>query len=161
MISFKILSKIKQKFAGSPVSELRDGEGTLLPTTLNLMVTDACNSRCVMCNVWDSKQEKEFTPSELSEILKDPLFENLKSIGVSGGEPTLRRDLPELFQVLAGKKGIRGISLITNALNESAAISQLDRCNGICKEAGVSFSVMVSLDGIGSVHDSVRGRKGS
>ena len=164
---FNLISRVKRKVA-EKISQHRnftadcpEGEIAPLPNTLNLMVTNICNSRCVMCNVWNRKQEKEFTPVELGEILKDPLFDKVKHIGVSGGEPTLRKDLPDIFRVLTRKKGIGGVSLITNALKADAVISQVEKCSHVCKEAQVPFSVMVSLDGIGRVHDLVRGRDGS
>ncbi|MCR4306372.1 MAG: radical SAM protein, partial [Candidatus Yonathbacteria bacterium] len=118
---FDIISGVKRK-AAEKFGQLRgpapgpEGEAAPLPETLNLMVNDICNSRCAMCNVWKRKQEKEFTPAELARILEDPLFDRLKSVGVSGGEPTLRKDLPEIFRVITRKKGIRGVSMITNAL---------------------------------------------
>ena len=164
---FNLISRVKRKVA-EKISQHRnftadcpEGEIAPLPNTLNLMVTNICNSRCVMCNVWNRKQEKEFTPVELGEILKDPLFDKVKHIGVSGGEPTLRKDLPDIFRELTRKKGIGGVSLITNALKADAVISQVEKCSHVCKEAQVPFSVMVSLDGIGRVHDLVRGRDGS
>lgn len=162
---FGFISKTKRRVADEiskhiNVDECPEGENAL-PTTLNLMVTDTCNSRCVMCNIWNRKQEKEFTPTQLAEILRDPLFNNLRHIGVSGGEPTLRDDLSDIFRVITGKKGIKGVSLITNALNADRVISQIDTCYLICKEARVPFDLMISLDGIGKVHDMVRGRGGS
>ena len=53
---------------------------------INLNANDVCNSRCVMCNIWQQKKEHEITPAELETILKDPLYKNVKHIGVTGGE---------------------------------------------------------------------------
>ena len=36
------------------------------PTTLNLLVNDICNSRCVMCNIWQQKRDIELTPEQLA-----------------------------------------------------------------------------------------------
>lgn len=164
---FDIISGVKRK-AAEKLGRLRghadgcgEGGGAPLPVTLNLMVNDICNSRCVMCNVWKRKREREITPSELAAILEDPLFDRLTSVGVSGGEPTLRKDLPEIFGVITRKKGIRGVSLITNGLKADAVIARVEKCYGVCKDAGVNFSLMVSLDGVGPVHDIVRGREGA
>ncbi|MEA3224255.1 MAG: polysaccharide pyruvyl transferase family protein, partial [Thermodesulfobacteriota bacterium] len=129
------------------------------PRTLNFMVNDVCNSRCKMCRVWQQKREKEITPEELSSVLSDSLFSSLMYVGVSGGEPTLRKDLPEIFRVIADKDGIKGTGLITNALAAEHVIKQVTKCNEVCMEANLPFNVMVSLDGIGKVHDTVRGQK--
>lgn len=138
--------------------------GQLCPTPpriLNLMVTEVCDSRCKMCNIWTRKQEKELAPSELAAILDDPLFHNLEYIGVSGGEPTLRMDLPEIFRVITQKSSVSGTGLITNAIQFQSVIDRVEKCYKICSDADVSFNVMVSLDGIGQVHDMVRGNEGN
>jgi len=132
-----------------------------LPTTLNLMINDICNSRCLMCNVWKQKQTKELSPEELETILKDPLFKKLNYVGVSGGEPTLRNDLPEIFQVITAKKTLKGTGLITNAIQADRVIEQVNRCYNICTKNNIPFNVMISLDGIGKIHDMIRGKKGN
>jgi len=126
------------------------------------MVNDICNSRCRMCNVWKRKKEKELTPENLQLILSDPLFSELEYVGVSGGEPTLRCDLDEMFTVFVSSlKNLKGIGLITNALHGEQVLRSIDKVAAVCMQAGVPFNVMVSLDGIGPVHDSVRGREGN
>lgn len=70
------------------------------PHVINLLANDICNSRCAMCLIWKQKRTQELTPVELEQILRDPLFSNVRFVGITGGEPTLRRDLPELFDVV-------------------------------------------------------------
>lgn len=132
------------------------------PITLNLLVNDICNSHCQMCLIWERKRDKEINAVELSAILRDPLFGRLKYVGVSGGEPTLRNDLPELFGVLANKRPtLSGAGIITNAIQADAVIERVTDCAKICEKAEIRFNVMVSLDGVGQVHDHVRGRTGN
>ncbi len=134
----------------------------LKPTTLNLFINDICNSKCQMCYVWKKKRDREITPDELKFILKDRLFKRLKYIGVSGGEPTLRKDLPGIFRVLVEKQPrIKGTGIITNAINSKQVLSRIISSADVCKSAGVSFNVMVSLDGIGEIHDRIRGVDGN
>src|SRR5436309_696308 len=59
------------------------------PTVIQFPINDICNSRCVMCNIWERKRDKEITPQELRQILADPLFREVRYVGMSGGEPTL------------------------------------------------------------------------
>ena len=132
------------------------------PTTLNLLVNDICNSRCQMCCIWQRKRDVELTAHELALILADPLFSNLRYVGVSGGEPTLRRDLREIYRVLVQKQPpIAGTGIITNAIRGDQVIARILASAEVCRQAGVAFNVMVSLDGIGEVHDHVRGRQGN
>jgi len=132
------------------------------PKTLNLLVNDICNSKCQMCLIWKQKKDNEFTPLELSKILDDSLFSRLNYVGVSGGEPTLRADLPEIFQVLVKKKPkIKSAGIITNAILPEKVIEKVTSCARICRNYGVKFNLMVSLDGVGAIHDQVRGRSGN
>jgi glycosyltransferase involved in cell wall biosynthesis/MoaA/NifB/PqqE/SkfB family radical SAM enzyme/GT2 family glycosyltransferase len=158
---FKIDQIFYDYFHPQPSREAKTNLSVMLPETLNFMANDVCNSRCKMCRVWDQKRGKEITPEEFSSVVSDPLFRNLRYVGVSGGEPTLRRDLPEIFRVISCKDGIKGAGLITNALIAEHVIKQVTRCNEVCMEANLPFNVMVSLDGIGKVHDAVRGRQGA
>lgn len=132
------------------------------PSVVNLLVNDICNSKCQMCHIWGRKRDREITPAELSEILSDRLFEAVKYVGVSGGEPTLRKDLVELYRSIVNRRPrIEGTGIITNAIRSDDVLIKLNDSFNVCRDAGVSFNVMVSLDGIGPVHDLVRGRRGN
>ena len=132
------------------------------PKTLNLLINDICNSRCRMCNIWKKKREKELSPDELRLILSDSLFDELEYVGVSGGEPTLRHDLDEMFEaIVSSLKTLKGTGLITNAVARDHVLHSIEKIDMICRKARVPFNVMVSLDGIGAAHDAVRGRDGN
>ncbi len=134
----------------------------LKPRSISFMANDICNSRCEMCLIWERKKDHEITPDELRQVLAEPLFSKVQDIGITGGEPTLRKDLSELFRVIAEKKPkVRGVSMITNAIRESEVQQRVMEGAEICQSHGIGFSVMVSLDGVGEVHDTVRGRQGN
>lgn len=66
-------------------------------------VTRLCNSNCIYCNIWKTpnKMEDELSPSEVGALLRPrSLFKDVTNIGVTGGEPTLRKDLIEVCQAL-------------------------------------------------------------
>ncbi len=130
------------------------------PTLLNLMVNDVCNSRCQMCLIWKNKKDKEFSPDELTGILSNTLFSELQYVGVSGGEPTLRADLPEIFEAICKKEPkILGTGIITNGIIEEVVKRRVLKSAEVCKSYDVPFNIMISLDGIGEIHDLVRGRE--
>jgi MoaA/NifB/PqqE/SkfB family radical SAM enzyme/polysaccharide pyruvyl transferase WcaK-like protein len=132
------------------------------PTTLNLLVNDVCNSRCQMCLIWKNKAEKEFSAQELDHILSNDLFNRLQYVGVSGGEPTLRKDLPQLFEVLCQKKPkLKGLGIITNGIIHDVVKKRILECHDICKNHDIPFNIMISIDGLGDIHDIVRGRQGN
>jgi MoaA/NifB/PqqE/SkfB family radical SAM enzyme/polysaccharide pyruvyl transferase WcaK-like protein len=130
------------------------------PTVLSLMANDICNSRCEMCLIWERKRDKEISPDELRRLLSDPFFRNLEYVGITGGEPTLRKDLAELFRACCESlPKLKGATIITNAIQEGQVKERVLACASVCREHKISFAVMVSLDGVNEVHDRVRGRK--
>lgn len=135
---------------------------SIRPTILNLNIIDSCNSKCTMCNIWKRDEELEISPDELALVLSDPLYENLTHVGVTGGEPTLRDDLPEIFSTLIRiLPKLKGLSIITNAIQEERVKAIVTEINSICKLNRIHFSAMVSIDGVGEAHDRVRGVKGN
>lgn len=132
------------------------------PTAISMMANDVCNSRCQMCLIWQQKKDYEISPNELAKVFSDPLFSNVAHIGITGGEPTLRKDLPELFRVACTTlPNLRAASMITNAIIKDLVKERIAECAEVCRQHGKSFEVMVSLDGIGEIHETVRGRKGN
>ena len=94
---------------------------------LRLSVTDRCNLRCQYC-----MPERDYAWLPRKDILDfeevSALVEVFAELGVdrirlTGGEPLVRRDLPELVRLLAGKPAIRDLAMTTNGvlLAENAA----------------------------------------
>tara|TARA_R110002096_G_scaffold91625_9_gene207290 strand:+ start:2792 stop:5077 length:2286 start_codon:yes stop_codon:yes gene_type:complete len=134
----------------------------LLPRVIQFPVNDICNSKCQMCEIWKQKKSEEVSPDALRSILTQPLFREVRGIGFNGGEPTLRPDLPELIEAAADTlPKLGGVSLITNAIRAPHVIRNIDAIGSLLKNRGIHLDVMVSLDGVGDVHDRVRGRAGN
>ncbi|WP_343531515.1 polysaccharide pyruvyl transferase family protein [Pedobacter sp.] len=133
-----------------------------LPEVINFNANDICNSKCTMCNIWQQKQDNEITPEQFKLLLKDPLYQNVKHIGITGGEPTLREDLYLLYDAaIQALPNINGLSIITNAIQKEQVIERIEEVIKVCAKHQKSFSIMVSLDGYRDVHDLVRGRLGN
>ena len=130
------------------------------PLYSSLRVTRRCNSKCIMCPDWtrhvDAKNELSI--HEISEVYRNPLFGSLKRFGLSGGEPTLREDLVEIAQVvLECCPSISEMVLTTNGLEPGLVIEKMGRILELRERRRLSkFSVVVSLDGYGDVHEKVR-----
>lgn len=71
-----------------------------LPIVIQFPVNDICNSRCQMCRIWENKKSADIEPERLREGLRNPLFRKVQTVGINGGEPTLRKDLGKLTEVL-------------------------------------------------------------
>ncbi len=168
-----LLKKAKKKLKNPVVRDLVNGViyhfkmryltvGKVYPEVVNMMANDICNSKCSMCNIWKRKLDDDITPSQLEQVLKDELFKNVKFIGITGGEPTLRDDLPQLYETACKTlPNLVGMSAITNAIRNEDVIERIEKSAEICKSYGKRFSFMVSLDGYKEVHDLHRGREGN
>ena len=118
-----------------------------LPIDAVLAVTYRCNSRCVMCNIW---QIKDYPEMSLGAYKKLP--STLRDINISGGEPFLRHDLPELIKIVKDTCPQARFIISTNGFLVERIKQMLPRIKSICPDIGVN----VSLDGIGEMHERVR-----
>lgn len=117
-------------------------------------MTRRCNLKCVHC--YAQAKDIEFE-NELSTEEGKALIDDLASFGspvilFSGGEPTMRKDLPELA-AYAREKGMRAVISTNGTLIGREMAKKL-------KEVGLSY-VGVSLDGIRETNDKFRGMKGA
>lgn len=133
------------------------------PRVINFPITNKCNYRCVMCNVWKPEHSsmKDMAPAEIKEAFSQELFKKVKHVGISGGEPFLRKDLFEVVRaIVEALPNLRSISFITNAsLPNTVEKTREIRSYLIAND--IRFSLEVSIDGIGEVHDLNRGVKGA
>lgn len=122
---------------------------------LRLSVTDRCDLRCTYCIPKGFKGFEEpkhwLTFDEIERLLAVFARLGTSRIRLTGGEPLLRRNLPELAGRIARLPGIRDLSLSTNA-------TRLDRHAAALKAAGVS-RINVSLDSLDrSCMEKITGR---
>ncbi len=94
---------------------------------LMINVTHACNLKCHLCYLPERDTKKDLSLKEIKEAIKN--YTGM-AISLSGGEPTLREDLPEIIEYIS-KKGKIPI-LVTNGV-KLVDISYLK----ILKEAGL------------------------
>jgi cyclic pyranopterin phosphate synthase len=103
----------------SPESSLADQLGRPL-RSLRVSVTDRCNLRCNYCMpeenyVWLPRQEL-LTFEEITRLVDVFTSLGVTDVRLTGGEPLLRRDLPQLVRMLAGNPSIRDLALTTNGI---------------------------------------------
>ncbi|SEM67653.1 GTP 3',8-cyclase MoaA [Lihuaxuella thermophila] len=113
---------------------------------LRISVTDRCNFRCRYCMPEEiySRNYPFLQPDQLlsfDEIARlTRIFSSMgvKKIRITGGEPLLRKDLPELIRLLTSIRPVQDISLTTNGV-------LLKKQAAFLKEAGLN-RINVSLD---------------
>ncbi len=115
---------------------------------LRISVTDRCNFRCTYCmpkRAFGSryrflKRSEVLSFEEIARVTSIFAELGVEKVRLTGGEPTLRRDLPRLVEKLARIRGLREINLTTNG-------SRLTELAGPLRDAGLS-RVTVSLDSL-------------
>jgi len=124
----------------------------LAPYSLSFWVTDHCNLSCPMCWVKPAKTKNVdyLNTREIYAVIKQVAPFNPR-IGLTGGEPLLRKDVVEIISYAVGK-GLR-VGLNTNGMLLADYAEEL-------VSAGLD-TISVSLDGTEEVHDRLRGRPGS
>lgn len=129
---------------------------------INFPITDNCNSKCVMCNVWLEKSYNEFTSEEIGRIFEDEGLASVEHVGISGGEPSLRSDLVDcIYSMIAGLKKIKSLSITSHGYHFNRWSRFLPRIKRACFDADVRFTLNLSMDGVGDEHDKVRGIHGA
>jgi MoaA/NifB/PqqE/SkfB family radical SAM enzyme len=109
------------------------------PIYVQYYVTARCNLACQQCNIiYSNADVREATTEEARKIA-----ENLSKIGVSvvlltGGEPFVRRDLPQIVEAFV-KNGIH-VRMQTNGLASKESLNA-------CVEAGAN-DISISLDSL-------------
>ncbi len=124
------------------------------PLRVDMTLTFRCQNNCVHCYAGGSHETDELGTGEWKQVI-----DQLHRVGVfiltfTGGEPTLREDLPELLSYGQNKGLVTG--LITNGrrLTDKKYVKVLE-------ESGLDF-VQVTLESHRSeVHDLMTGVKGS
>jgi 12,18-didecarboxysiroheme deacetylase len=117
-------------------------------------VTQRCNLRCVHCYAHskDMEYENELSTEEGMALIDDLADFGCPVILFSGGEPLMRKDLPELVGY-ARSKGIRAVISTNGTLITEEMAKKL-------KDIGLSY-VGISLDGMKETNDMFRGQEGS
>ena len=118
------------------------------PFTVHLEVTKNCGLRCSFCDYWQTGKETRL--DDYAAIIKklDPL-----SLVITGGEPMIRKDLPQLIARIKAELKFIYISMIT-----SGYLLTVEKGLELWNAGLDHFSI--SLDYLGEQHDQNRGRAG-
>jgi radical SAM protein with 4Fe4S-binding SPASM domain len=124
------------------------------PLRMDLALTFRCQNDCVHCYAGGPHETDEMSTEEWKQVI-----DRLHEIGVfivtfTGGEPTLREDLPELLTYAQQKGVVTGLVTNGRKLSDKRYVDKLER-------AGLDF-VQVTLESHkAQIHDQMTGAKGS
>lgn len=147
--------------AGSILTPIVSPRIVPYPYILTFVVTRRCNSRCIMCNLWQDKTSPVLGLDQIEQIFSRNDFTFIRVLVLTGGEPTLRPDLPDVFRIISAYcPNLELVQLATNGLNPPRVVAQVKQILNWMEaklDSIYRFDVQVSLDGIGQVHDRIRG----
>ncbi len=138
------------------------------PLTLTFSVTAACQSRCKTCNIGKvyhanpNITKQNLTLEEIESVFKSlgPIY----FFNISGGEPFMRSDLAEIVRLSCIYLKPHLIHISTNAILTKSIDKTTRKILAYMDQylpGSVPISVKPSIDGVGAMHDYVRGFKGN
>src|SRR3990172_259254 len=124
------------------------------PFYIQFFINSRCNLKCKMCNIVSSnRQYKEASLDDIRKIVKNLVKIGAGVVLLTGGEPFLREDLPDIVKVF-----------IENGLNvrlQTAGLTTRKELLKACVDAGAK-DICVSLDSLDEEkQDFINGVKGS
>jgi len=134
----------------------------MLPRVLTITVTRRCNSNCIMCFIWRLAQKnEELSLATISRFLDSPWLRDLVELDLTGGEPLLRKDFPELIAEITRLKekslvNLKTLALATNGLRPGAIYRTVQKILSIIN-GKFDLALVCSLDAMGATHDLIRG----
>ena len=132
------------------------------PQAVSIEITHRCIAKCIMCNIWQIPRDIPDLPSAVfHDLLSSDILSDLRELDITGGEPFLRNDLPDLFSGICrlkkkSLKNLRSIAVTTNGLLTDRV---LEICGGILpvlRDAGLDLVVVCAMDAVGPLHDKIR-----
>jgi len=126
----------------APAPRLTDGFGREI-TYLRLSVTDRCDFRCVYCMAEDMRflpRDAVLTLEEMERLARVFVALGIRKIRLTGGEPLVRRGLPELVEGLGALSGLETLAMTTNGARLAPVARRL-------RAAGLR-QVNISLDSL-------------
>lgn len=126
----------------NPVSDMLVDSFGRRHTYLRISLTERCNLRCMYCM---PAEGVELTPNpqllsqnEIVRLANLFVSSGVDKIRLTGGEPTIRKDIEEICSQLSSLKGLKTLAITTNGITLARKLPKL-------KECGLS-SVNISLD---------------
>jgi MoaA/NifB/PqqE/SkfB family radical SAM enzyme len=140
------------------VQLIRSAEREKRLGTVILFVTSRCNAFCQTCFYHEElNQPGDMTFEQIEKISRTmPMITDL---WLSGGEPTLRRDVSEIIDMFVAHNGVNRVIIPTNGLIKTRVYEIVDRA--LVVNSKLDLYLNIALDGYGETHDRIRGVPGN
>lgn len=145
------LARLASRIAASNLGELT------LPYRLTFSLTNHCQARCAMCNIWQKPPVAELTLSEI-----DTLFTHANRfswINLTGGEIFQRSDINDiLITIIRLSRDLHLLNFPTNGFQTEEIVATVKRI--LADTRLPRLIVTVSMDGPPDLHEEIRGLSG-
>ena len=126
--------------------------------TVILFVTSRCNAFCKTCFYHEElNQPGDLTFAQIEKVSRT--MPPITDLWLSGGEPTLRRDLSDIIDLFVANNGVDRIIIPTNGLIKSRVYDVVERA--LRNNPRIDLYLNIALDGYGETHDRIRGVPGN
>ncbi|MHA1199215.1 MAG: PqqD family peptide modification chaperone [Candidatus Heimdallarchaeaceae archaeon] len=124
------------------------------PLRMDLALTYRCNNKCTKCYVENYRDVKELSTVEWKKVLDNLWNLGIPHVTFTGGEPTLRPDLPELVEYA------EDLGIITGLISNGRKLKNKKLVNNLIA-AGIDHFQITIESHDASVHDSLSGERGA
>lgn len=125
---------------------------TNLPRFLTYTVTFTCNARCIMCDSWKKPSPFDLELHEIERIFDE--LPRMDGVRLTGGEPFVRKDLPQIVQLAQDKFKPMFLHITTNGFLTDRIVKFVEE-----RSKKVPLHLMISIDGTKDKHNEVRGTR--
>ena len=126
----------------------------LTPLYLTYVTTLNCNLKCPFCYAWKTKHKDELGLQEIETVFSSKILKNLISLGITGGEPFIRKDIVDVVSVITDSiPNLMDIRFTTNGFYPEKIVSNISEIMDVTDS---HLSVKISMDGVESTHDEIR-----
>lgn len=134
---------------------------------ISLEITHRCICHCSMCNIWQIPNEvADLDLSVWTGLLAAPELKGLRELDITGGEPFLREDLPELLRWICRAKpghfsGLRTVAITTNGILTDRILRTVREIIDPMQTLGIDLVLACGMDAVGRQHDQIRNFRGA
>jgi|TARA_B100001964_G_scaffold204185_1_gene233745 MoaA/NifB/PqqE/SkfB family radical SAM enzyme/predicted glycosyltransferase len=148
------LEKVVVGFSVLSMLNIIESSKSITPNEVTISLTNNCNLKCAMCDIWKSERKIDMPLEKIKEIIIGYKKNRLKDIALTGGELFTRDDIFEIYSLIRQELSWAHISFSTNGY-------ETDKINEFIKDINdQNISFTLSVDGI-KKHDSQRGVLGA
>ncbi|MFZ2602422.1 MAG: radical SAM protein [Candidatus Omnitrophota bacterium] len=130
----------------------------IFPEYVTFFITNSCNARCRHCFYWQNlnSSAKDLSCDEIEMTSHN--MDSFLFLLITGGEPFLRKDIPEIASIFYRRNNIKKLAIATNGYFVENIEKSIEEILKKCPK--LQLMLNISLDGIGEDHDEIRGVRG-